>query len=229
MARISDASIRRWIETDSYSELAGRLRAAGFQGWVPDREGLERAEGAFDAHGFAKDGSQWVAINYKPFPSTFWPTNGSTDDVMIRLPAEFRRDASGRESRDGTLRILRFSRRRSRICPRWGRGLLTSDAVGVDLDGDGRLGRASVVKARDSYVGGASKVAVEHTVYPQGTEFLHTVRYVGVAADGSTHGLPAHEGSALHAALDTRDPRAAEAGICRTRPSRRTKASCRRI
>ncbi|TMO83484.1 hypothetical protein CWC13_20075, partial [Pseudoalteromonas ruthenica] len=47
-------------------------------------------EKAFDEMGFARDGSGWVAFNYKPFPSTFWPTNGSTGDVMIRLPEAFR-------------------------------------------------------------------------------------------------------------------------------------------
>jgi hypothetical protein len=185
VARISDASIRRWIDQDNYSELPGRLRAAGFQGWVPDLKGLERAGGAFDARGFAKDGSQWVAISYKPFPSTFWPTNGATDDVMIRLPAEFRRDASGRESRDVYVANLAILEMAIKDLPEVGTWEVDEHAVGVDLNGDGKLTRASVVKARDSYVGAASKIAVEHTVYPQGTEFLHTVRYVGVAADGS--------------------------------------------
>lgn len=185
IARISDAAIRRWVDQDNYSELPGRLRAAGFKGWIPDLKGLERAAGAFDRQGFAKDGSQWVAINYKPFPSTFWPTNGSTDDVMIRLPAPFRRDARGRESRDVYIANLAILETTIKDVAEIGTWNIDERAVGTDLDGDGRLGRTTTVKTRDRYVGEASKVEVERTVYPQGTEFLHTVRYVGLAADGT--------------------------------------------
>src|SRR3546814_2792844 len=54
--------------------------------WIPD---LDPAQG-FDDTGFARDGSGWRAFRYKPFPGTFWPTNGASDDVLIRLPAIFR-------------------------------------------------------------------------------------------------------------------------------------------
>jgi hypothetical protein len=40
------------------------------------------------------------------------------------------------------------------------------------------------VRAARHYVGGAAGIAVTPFVYPQGTEFLHTVRYVGVDAHG---------------------------------------------
>ena len=46
---------------------------------------------AFDAEGFDRDPSGrrtgWRAYAYKPLPGAFWPTNGSADDVAIRLPA----------------------------------------------------------------------------------------------------------------------------------------------
>lgn len=88
------------MEQDNYSALPARLREARFAGWIPDLAGLQRGRDAFDALGFARDGSHWVAFNYKPLPSAFWPTNGSTDDVMIRLPEVYRVRADGRYSRD---------------------------------------------------------------------------------------------------------------------------------
>ena len=101
VAAISDAEILDWIDDDNYSELAGRLQAAGWGDdaypgwdsadpavygtpWLPDLANLQDGAAAFDVNGLALDGSWWVAFNYKPLPSTFWPTNGSTDDVMIR-------------------------------------------------------------------------------------------------------------------------------------------------
>lgn len=50
-------------------------------------------------HNFDKDGldknkkvnyTGWVAFAYMPFLGTFWPTNASTDDVLIRLSKKFR-------------------------------------------------------------------------------------------------------------------------------------------
>lgn len=185
VARISDAAIREWIDQDNYSELPGRLRAAGFQGWIPDLANLQQGKDAFDVEGLAKDGSHWMAINYKPFPSTFWPTNGSTDDVMIRLPAEFRRDASGAESRDiylANLAILEAGIKGLPVVDSWS---IDERSIGADLDGDASLQVVSHVKSRTHYVGAASANVVEPTIYPQGTEFLHTVRYVGIAPDSS--------------------------------------------
>ena len=100
MAQISDAEIIDWINQDNYSALPRHLEEAEFMGWVPDLDGLQRGAAAFDADGFAKDGSHWVAFNYKPMPSTFWPTNGAADDVMIRLPAIYRETADGRYDRN---------------------------------------------------------------------------------------------------------------------------------
>lgn len=100
IANVSDEEILRYIGEDNYSDLAPRLRDAKFKGWIPDLKDLHLGAGAFDANGFAKDGSGWVAFNYKPVPSTFWPTNGSTDDVMIRLAAAFRANKEGVPSDD---------------------------------------------------------------------------------------------------------------------------------
>jgi hypothetical protein len=185
VAKISDAAILEWIDEDNYSELATRLRAAGFQGWIPDLAHLELGGAAFDDEGFARDASGWVAINYKPFPSTFWPTNGSTDDVMIRLPEQFRRDARGRESRDvyrANLALLEMNIKGLTEVSTWP---IDERAVGIDLDGDGKFAQSRRALARERYAGAAAQVVVEPTVYPRGTEFLHTVRYLGITADGS--------------------------------------------
>jgi hypothetical protein len=182
--RIGDREIIDWIRGDNYSELPSRLREAGFKGWIPDLKNLHLGPAAFDEQGFAKDGSQWVAFSYKPFPSTFWPTNGSTDDVMIRLPERYRTNKEGKPSADiykANLAILEANiKGRDRI------GCLPVDeaVVGKDLDGDGTMGIAREIAKADGWVGAAKDLPAERHLYPEGTEFLHTVRYVGVSDDG---------------------------------------------
>jgi hypothetical protein len=185
IAAIKDEEIIDWIRGDNYSELPSRLREAGFKGWIPDLKNLQLGSAAFDGQGFAKDGSHWVAFNYKPFPSTFWPTNGSTDDVMIRLPENYRTDKDGKPSTDiykANLAILEAN-----IKGLGGIGCLAVDekAVGKDLDGDGTTGTARQIAKADGWVGAAEGLPMEGHLYPQGTEFLHTVRYVGLSKDGS--------------------------------------------
>lgn len=181
---ISDAEILSYISGDNYSELPSRLREAGFKGWIPDLKNLHLGKDAFDDRGFAKDGSQWVAFNYKPFPSTFWPTNGSTDDVMIRLPEIFRSDKQGKSSLEIYKANLAILEAKIKGVDRIGSLPVDEAAVGKDLDGDGTLGRAVEIRKVDTWVGGAEGAHLEAHLYPEGTEFLHTVRYVGVAEDG---------------------------------------------
>ncbi|MEA1982468.1 MAG: hypothetical protein U9N39_02895, partial [Campylobacterota bacterium] len=53
----------------------------------------------FDADGFDRDANGeytlWRAFAYHPFLGTFWPTNGSTDDVLIRLDSLFSQNEAG--------------------------------------------------------------------------------------------------------------------------------------
>ena len=50
--------------------------------------------------------------------------------------------------------------------------------IGHDLNGNGKLDTASILKGLPStYVGDASKHKVRRSLYPQSTEFLHSVRY----------------------------------------------------
>ena len=181
---ISDREILDYIAGDNYSELPSRLREAGFKGWIPDLTNLHLGKDAFDGQGFAKDGSQWVAFNYKPFPSTFWPTNGSTDDVMIRLPDNFRSDKEGKPSLEIYKANLAILEANIKGVDRIGSLPIDEAAVGMDLDGDGALGKAVEIRKTDAWVGAAEGNHVEAHLYPEGTEFLHTVRYVGIAEDG---------------------------------------------
>ncbi|MCH6258335.1 hypothetical protein MLD52_17370 [Puniceicoccaceae bacterium K14] len=184
VAQIGDEEIKEYVNEDNYSELAPRLEEAGFEGWIPDLKDLQLGAEAFGDEGFAKDGSMWVAFNYKPMPSTFWPTNGSTDDVMIRLPEIYRSDKDGNVSLDvykANLSILEaaikgFSEIES--LP------IDEVKVGFDLDGDGVMGVAHRVERRDTYLGGAAGYKVYAHLYPEGTEFLHTVRYLAVDEEG---------------------------------------------
>lgn len=181
---ISDEEILEYIREDNSAALSEALREdPTYAGYIPD---LDFVRG-FGHDGFALDGSGWRAIRFKPFLGTFWPTNGNRNDVAIRLPAPFRQDADGNESLDVykvNLAILEaattsHSRLLAGPIDRVVEPIDESPA-GVDLDGDGDVGgiivRITVLPER--YVGGAHDVKVERNLFPQNTEFLHTVRYV---------------------------------------------------
>jgi len=189
IAEITDEEALAYIREDNYRALRVHLEGrTDYAGWVPDLLDLARARNvAFDDEGFAKDGSWWRAFRYKPFLGTFWPTNGSTDDVMIRLAPAFYQDEEGQPSREIyklNLAILEAAISSPNTVPlaELHREVEPIDeaVAGVDLDGDGVL-EAEVTRIErlpDFYVGGASNVPVQRFIYPKGTEFLHTVRYV---------------------------------------------------
>ena len=179
---ISDAEALDYIRADNYTPLRTALdNRQDYPGYVPD---LDFRQG-FDGEGFARDGSGWRAIRYKPFPGTFWPTNGSTDDVMIRLPGAFQTDTQGRQSRPIyklNLAILEAAIAVDPHSPEFEREVepLNEQLAGIDLDGDGIM-QPAVTHLRtlpSHYSGAAQEVAVHRYLYPQGTEFLHTVRYI---------------------------------------------------
>lgn len=183
IARISDGEVLGWIRTDNYAPLRAALAGrADFPGWVPD---LDLGRG-FDEEGFARDGSGWRAIRYKPFPGTFWPTNGSSDDVFVRLPERFRTSGgiASREIYKANLAILEaaIAADPSAADAAVDREIEPVDegAARLDLDGDGRIaGRATRVRSLPpTYAGDARDIEVHRSLYPEGTEFLHTVRYV---------------------------------------------------
>ncbi|NKF22800.1 hypothetical protein [Solimonas marina] len=189
IAAQSDADTLAYVRHDNYAPLRAalaRLPQDRRPRWVPDLD----LEAGFDADGFARDGSGWRAFRYKPFPGTFWPTNGAADDVMIRLPAPFRSDVDGHPS-SAIYRINLAIVEASVAVPdtRADDALdlptepLDERAAGLDLDGDGKLGTATRLHALPAhFVGGASEVAVRRWTYPVGTEFMHGVYYLDPAA-----------------------------------------------
>lgn len=184
VAAISDKEIDEWINQDNYSALAPRLEKAGFKAWRPDLKDLHLGAEAFDEQGFAKDGSHWVAFNYKPFPSTFWPTNGATDDVMIRLSEEFRTDNNGNYNHDiykANLAILEATVKGFESISSLP---VDENRVGKDLNKDKKLTVINNITDVSQYVGAASDRLIDTYVYPDRTEFLHTVRYVGYTGQG---------------------------------------------
>ncbi|WP_437725871.1 hypothetical protein [Sorangium sp. So ce861] len=191
-ARTSDAEILEYIREDNYAPLRKALAARpDYPGYVPD---LDLGAG-FDDEGFARDGSGFRAVRYKPFPGSFWPTNGSAGDVFLRLPAAFREDATGAPSREVyklNLALLEAAIASPSPLPRAGEARLAEAPAGrevepvsevlagFDLDGDGAIS-ASVTRIRRlpaRYAGGAAGVPVRAWIYPRGAELLHSVRYL---------------------------------------------------
>ena len=125
-----------------------------------------------------------MAFSYKPFPSTFWPTNGSTDDVMIRLPEPYRSDKHGKTSLDVYKANLAILEANIKGVKHIGTLPVDETRIGADLDGDGKLGTAREIHNVSSWVGAAEPLYMEAHLYPEGTEFLHTVRYIGIEEDG---------------------------------------------
>ena len=169
------------VREDNYGPLRRALAGhAGYAGYAPDLD----LDAGFDEGGFARDGSGWRAVRYKPFPGAFWPTNGSAGDVYVRLPAPFREDASGAPSLEVyklNLAILEAAV----ASPDPGRvdrevEPVSEVTLGADLDGDGAL-EAAISRVRrlpPHYAGAAAGVPVRAGLYPQGVELLHPVRYL---------------------------------------------------
>jgi len=187
VAAISDDEILGYVDQDNYSILRSRLQNQGWQGYLPDLENLNLAADAFEADGFAKDGSGWVAFNYKPLPSTFWPTNGSTDDVFIRLPEAFRNDVHGNYSKAIYQANLAIVEAVIKGIDTISVADVNEHDLAMDLNGDFMIGVINEIKVPGYYVGAADSIETVAYLYPKGTEFLHSVRYVGVNDQGDIY------------------------------------------
>ncbi len=183
IAGISDAAVTGYLREDNLSPWLASQPAG-----APD---FNIGQG-FDADGFLRDGSGWRAVRYQPFPGTFWPTNGASDDIYIRLPAAFRNDAQGAASAavyranlavleaaiavSDTVSAAALQRRVEPVDER---------VAASDLDADGVLGMATRVnRLPPRYFGAANNLPVQRWSYPRGTEFVHTVRYLDPDAPG---------------------------------------------
>jgi hypothetical protein len=210
VAETPAAEILAYVRQNNYHDADGGIRLARTLAEVPadwDADGDGHWRGyvpdvafRFDEEGFDidRDGQDngWRAFIYLPLPGTFFPANGSAADVLIRLPAAYRERADGTPDRSiyklnlATVEAL-IQRRDIAIPP------TDEDALGVDLDRDGILGTATRIDfAFDPrngvtmhYLGRAGRLAAGEAplaagLYPLGTEFVHSLRYLDVAADG---------------------------------------------
>jgi hypothetical protein len=185
--RISDEQIAQYIDQDNYSKLPKKLKASGWKGFIPDLKDYQLSNEAFNDNGIAKDGSAWVAFNYKPFPGTFWPTNGATDDVLIRLSAEFRQ-LNGEYNED--IYLINLSLVEMSIKQLTEVDIFPADEIQInrDLNLDGKLAaNVEMLLAQTYFVGDANKIKVSQQQYPVNTEIMHSVRYVGINEKGETY------------------------------------------
>jgi Tol biopolymer transport system component len=211
IAGISDQAILEYIRQDNYHTPDGAIRPAERLNDLPeswDYNGNGRWDGYvpdcffnIDAEGFDRNPqgqpTGWRAFAYYPFPGTFWPTNGATDDVLIRLPESFRTTV------DGTYDPVVYKVNLAIVeALAKGRDVVIAPVderqVDIDLDRDGTLASARKVvfdwaplEGRDmTYAGKAGerqrqgKLHLAMGLFPEGTEFLHSVRYVDVTDDG---------------------------------------------
>lgn len=213
VAEISDEEIANYIRQSNYLDQEGAILPAQklaelpedwdykkdgqWDGYVPD------TRFSFDEEGFDRNPDNsytgWRAFAYHPFLGTFWPTNGSTDDVLIRLPEAFQ--TNSQEEFDLTVYKVNLAIVEAMLKEK----NITIDAVdeaplgNVDLDKDGVIGTASKVvydwapleQRFMQYAGQAGELLKKGELhlaaglYPEGTEFLHSVRYVDVDEDGN--------------------------------------------
>ena len=200
VAKISDKEILEYVRKENYTSLANKLQNLSdkwdidgdkkWDGYIPD------CYYNFDNEGFDRDTdgaySGWRAFGYYPFLGTFWPTNGSTDDVLIRLPMDFRMTKEGvfdLETYKVNLLIVEALIKQKDIKT----FDIDENRYGVDLNKDGKLSIVNKItfeydprNAKDmSYVGLAKEKAykIAGGFYPVGTDFLHSVRYIDTDGD----------------------------------------------
>lgn len=219
--KIADKEILSYINQSNYKSSDGRIIIADklnhdlpskwdfaydgkkdgkWKGYIPD------SYFNFDDEGFDKDlngvFTGWRAFAYTPFLGTFWPTNGSVDDVLIRLPKSMMQDEKGNFSKEIykiNLAIVESMIKKQDIKLDFE---VDESKYNVDLNHNNLVDKTSIIVYkwnkpdalskypkviyRNYYVGLAKKELIENKLhispglYPDGTEFLHSVRYIGI-------------------------------------------------
>ena len=188
VAKISDSSILEYVRESNYFTKAGDIILSSalpqrWKGYRPD------CYFNFDEEGFDKDKhgtyTGWRAFRYYPFLGTFWPTNGSTDDVLIRLDIPFRQNKDRKVDKEIyklNLAIVEALVKQKEIALGTA---IDEKFYEVDLNYNGRVDRATTVSPMiRSYVGLAKvylsekKMHLAAGLFPENTEFLHSVRYL---------------------------------------------------
>ncbi|WP_320036157.1 hypothetical protein [Halarcobacter sp.] len=220
---ISDEKILNYIRENNYKDSNNNLILANKLNNIPSNWDVNengKWDGYtpdcyfnFDNEGFDKkpngEYTGWRAFAYYPFLGTFWPTNGSTDDVLIRLAKEFQQDSNGvfnKEIYKINLAIVESLIKRKDIDLE---NSVDENLYQVDLDNNGTLSTASKIvynwnkysynettgkyyNFSMSYVGLAKTLLESNTYligpgrYPKDTEFLHTVRYIDIDKTNDT-------------------------------------------
>ncbi|MEO8180694.1 MAG: hypothetical protein ABI895_17810 [Deltaproteobacteria bacterium] len=190
-----------YLRQSNYFDERGQIRLASKlqnppQAWDFEDDGrwagfIPDARFRFDERGFDRlpNGGYtgWRAYAYYPLPGAFLPTNGSLGDAMVRLPAPFRESQAG--SFDAGIYALNLAVVEALIRQRdVAIDATPEQPLGVDLDLDGKLATARSVRFRAepgmSFVGRAREeqrlghVHLAVGLFPEGTEFLHTLRYL---------------------------------------------------
>jgi len=213
VAKISDEEINTYISKSNYHDKNHKLILADTLKNLPsawDIDGDKKWDGYipdcyfdFDDAGFDKNPqgnyTGWRAFGYYPFLGTFWPTNGSTDDVLIRLPMDFRVNKEGVfdiETYKINLLIVEALIKQKDI----NTFEIDEKKYAVDLDKDGKLDTATKIRFEYDprngehmhYVGQANEKAykIAAGLYPKGTDFLHTVRYIDSDENGTIRMAP---------------------------------------
>lgn len=220
ISQISDSEILAYVRTDNYHDKNGSLVLVSTLQNVPDEWDFDKDKKwsgympdcyfNFDKEGFDRDYkgqySGWRAFAYYPFLGTFWPTNGSTDDVLIRLGDMFRKNEKGETDIRAykiNLAVVEALIKREDIDI----DEVDENIYGVDLNQNGVLDNSTKVvfkwivpkfdgeKFYDfsiSYVGMAKQELIKNTVhiapglYPENTEFLHSLRYIDIDDENKT-------------------------------------------
>lgn len=168
-------ALAAWVRQDNYHDEDGGVALATAlidppPGWDADGDG--RWAGAVPDVGFHTDEAGWDrdargeltgwrAYVAAPLPGAFLPVNGGAGDFFIRLPEPFRQDEHGQESLEVYAANL---------------AILEALIRGDDARKDGDPLR---------YVGAARDIAqAVPGLMPEGTELLHTVRYLDVDEAG---------------------------------------------
>jgi hypothetical protein len=221
VSKISDSEIISYINKDNYKNNNGKIIIAEkltqnlpstwdfsyngkkdgkWSGYIPD------SYFNFDDEGFDKDlngiYTGWRAFAYTPFLGTFWPTNGSVDDVLIRLPKSMMQDEKGNFSKEIykiNLAIVESMIKKQDVKLDFE---VDESKYNVDLNHNNLIDKTSLIVYKwnkpdalskypkviykNYYVGLAKEELIENKLhispglYPDGTEFLHSVRYIGI-------------------------------------------------
>ncbi|MCX8083834.1 MAG: hypothetical protein N3C60_02835 [Calditerrivibrio sp.] len=188
--KISNDEMYTYIRKSNYLNDEGDIilykkLPKNWKGYIPDCY-FNFDEDGFDRNPKTGQYTGWRAYKYYPFQGTFWPTNGSTDDVIIRLPEYFMKNEKGEFDKKiwiANLNIIESFVKQADIVSN---DYLDEKYISTDLDDDGYLGVTNKIKFKKHLTPvGKSKLLLnrgelqlEPGLFPKYTEFLHTVRYI---------------------------------------------------